>query len=232
MSRRYYVETTQDGQHRFVSLKRSRSHHHHHHNHSHHHLTRRHFDDHDHDLYHHHHCYVSKEEWCDLVERERSLREANDGLARENNALKCNLEKTDAELRRHMVLVPQLQEQVRVLAEDNASLRRSIDNAGHHSEKHHREVERLKNRLRRADEEIESLRGRVADLVKRGHHSFAGRIEELNRKIKEWICKFEVVDDHNRRLRRDVDRQKCVIAEQHERLREYERILIRHGICD
>lgn len=218
MSRRYYVETTPEGQHRFVALKRSRSHHHHHHHRCH---------------REHDHCCVSKNEWADLVERERCLRETNMVLTRENRALKGELQTVEVELRRYQGWVPNLRAKIKALVEENLALRRALDDkdkVGAPCKEHFHELERLRQKLCRAEDEIVCLRSRVRDLLRRGQHSISDRIEELNRKVKDWICKFEVVDEHNRRLRRDLDRQRRVMDEQYERIEAYERMLIKHGL--
>ncbi|KAM0323000.1 hypothetical protein ACHAQA_009099 [Verticillium albo-atrum] len=211
MSRRYYVETSPSGRPQFVTLKRSRSHHHHH-------------------PVEHDACYVSKDDWKALMERERCLREANDALTRENYSLKCSLQNTDGELRRYQAWVPQLQDRIQALAADNASLRRSIDSAGGHSEKHYREIERLKQKLLKADKEIGCLHDKVRDLLRRAGHGVQDRIDDLTGIIHDWKRKFEVLDEHNVRLRRDLDNRNYVISEQSERIAAYERIMRRHGL--
>jgi chromosome segregation ATPase len=230
MSRRYYIELDPDGQHRFVTLKRSRSHHHHH-GHNHHRCLRE-----------HEHCCVGKDEWGELLERERRLRAANDSLTKENHGLKCELQTVDVELRRYQGWVPNLKAQIQALIEENAALRRAIESPPPppapapvpppttHCEKHLAEIERLRHKICRAEDEVEALKHRVRELVRRGGHSISDRIDELNRRVRDWARKFEVVDDHNHRLRRDLDRQRRILEEQHERIETYERLLIRHGI--
>ncbi|KAG7127615.1 hypothetical protein HYQ45_012498 [Verticillium longisporum] len=212
MSRRYYIETSPSGRPQFVTLKRSRSHHHHHH----------------HRPIEHDDCFVSREDWKALVERERCLRDANDVLTRDNYTLKCTLQATDGELRRYQAWVPQLQDRIQCLAADNAALKRSLDSAGGHSEKHYREIERLKQRLLKADREIGGLNDRLKDMLRRAGHGVQDRIDDLTGIIHDWKRKFEVVDEHNIRLRRDLDNRNSVISEQFERIEAYERIMRRH----
>ncbi|CRK34031.1 hypothetical protein BN1708_016307 [Verticillium longisporum] len=214
MSRRYYIETSPSGRPQFVTLKRSRSHHHHHH----------------HRPIEHDDCFVSREDWKALVERERCLRDANDVLTRDNYTLKCTLQATDGELRRYQAWVPQLQDRIQCLAADNAALKRSLDSAGGHSEKHYREIERLKQRLLKADREIGGLNDRLKDMLRRAGHGVQDRIDDLTGIIHDWKRKFEVVDEHNIRLRRDLDNRNSVISEQFERIDAYERIMRRHGL--
>ncbi|KAG7114110.1 hypothetical protein HYQ44_008812 [Verticillium longisporum] len=214
MSRRYYIETSPSGRPQFVTLKRSRSHHHHHH----------------HRPIEHDNCFVSREDWKALVERERCLRDANDVLTHDNYTLKCTLQATDGELRRYQAWVPQLQDRIQCLAADNAALKRSLDSAGGHSEKHYREIERLKQRLLKADREIGGLNDRLKDMLRRAGHGVQDRIDDLTGIIHDWKRKFEVVDEHNIRLRRDLDNRNSVISEQCERIDAYERIMRRHGL--
>ncbi|KAF6830119.1 hypothetical protein CPLU01_07534 [Colletotrichum plurivorum] len=220
-SRRWVWETTPDGRHQFVKIKRSRSHHHHgrHHHHDQHRCCR---DD---------CCHIGKGEWNDLVERERKLREVNEGLARENHALKCDFQAAEAEARRLGGIVPLLHAENKALREENASLRCTIENAGGHAGKYHREIEKLRSRLQRVEKERDALLARVKELSR---HCVPDRVDELRRIIAAWERKFDVVDDHNKRLRRDIEDQRCIIREQDERIVAYERILRRHGFlrCD
>ncbi|OLN92199.1 hypothetical protein CCHL11_01386 [Colletotrichum chlorophyti] len=216
--RRWYIETSPDGRHQFVSIKRSRSHHYY-------------------DRPRHHHEFrcrddcarVTRTEWNDLVERECKLREANDGLTRDNYTLKCELQSSDAEGRRLSGLVTALQTENQALRDENASLRCSAENAGGHASKHLREIEKLKQKLCKAEKERDGLLDRVRELSRHAHHGVSERIEELRRLVIAWERKFDVVDDHNKRLRRDIEHQRCIIAEQDDRIRAYERVLRRHG---
>lgn len=223
-ARRWVFETLPDGGHQFVSLKRSRSHHH--------------------DRHHHHRheqrccrddcCHKTRDEWNDLVERNRKLHEANDGLNRENYALKCNLQAADGEARRLGGLVAALQAENQLLREENASLRCTIENSGDSAAKYLREVERLKNKLHKVEKDRDGLVARIRELTRHAHHGASDRVDDLKRAIAAWERKFDVVDDHNKRLRRDIEDQRCVITEQDERIRVYVRILRRHGFirCD
>ncbi|OHW90628.1 hypothetical protein CSPAE12_10778 [Colletotrichum incanum] len=225
-TRRWYLETSPDGRYQFVSLKRSRSHHH----------DRRH---------HHHHdpppqpqphrccrddCpHISRDDWNDLVERERKLREANDCLSRENYSLKCNLQASNNEGQRLSGLVTAMQAENQLLREENASLRCSIENSGDNAAKYLRELERLKNKLLRVEKERDALIARVRELSRHAQHGLLERIEELKRLVLTWERKFDAVEDHNKRLRRDLEAQQCFIADQDAKIRVYERILRRHG---
>ncbi|KAK6225871.1 hypothetical protein QIS74_01918 [Colletotrichum tabaci] len=234
-TRRWYLETSPDGRYQFVSLKRSRSHHH----------DRRH---------HHHHdpqppspspppphrccrddcAHVTREEWNDLVERERKLREVNDGLARENYSLKCNLQASNNEGQRLSGLVTALQAENQLLREEIASLRCSIDSSSDNAAKYLRENERLKHKLSKVEKERDGLLARVRELSRHAQHGLLERIEELKRLALTWERKFDAVDDHNKRLRRDLEAQRCFIADQEVKIRLYERVLRRHGFirCD
>ncbi|EQB47019.1 hypothetical protein CGLO_13887 [Colletotrichum gloeosporioides Cg-14] len=223
-NRRWYVETAPDGRTQYISLKRSRSHHYYGHPHyeqpqcsppvQHHRCCR---DD---------CCHLGRDEWNDLVERERKLREANDCLARENVSLKANYQAAEAEARRLGGIVPILQAENQALRDENSALRCSLENAGGHTGKFHREVEKLRHRLHKIERERDALIARVKELSR---HYVSDKVEELRRIIVNWERKFDVVDDHNKRLRRDIEDQRCMIQEQEERLRTYERILRRNG---
>ncbi|TQN73279.1 hypothetical protein CSHISOI_02203, partial [Colletotrichum shisoi] len=222
-TRRWYLETSPDGRYQFVSLKRSRSHHydrrHHHH--------------------HHHHdpqppspspppphrccrddcAHVTREEWNDLVERERKLREVNDGLARENYSLKCNLQASNNEGQRLSGLVTALQAENQLLREEIASLRCSIDSSSDNAAKYLRENERLKHKLSKVEKERDGLLARVRELSRHAQHGLLERIEEVKRLALAWERKFDAVDDHNKRLRRDLEAQRCLIADQEVKIR-------------
>ncbi|KAK1639980.1 hypothetical protein BDP81DRAFT_186401 [Colletotrichum phormii] len=239
-TRRWYLETSPDGKYQFVSLKRSRSHHHHRHHHHHHeepappapapcptptpapppvHRCCR--DD----------CaHITAPEYNDLLDRERKLRESNDVLARENYALKCNLQASDIEGRRLSALLIASQAENQLLREDNDGLRRTIESSGGNAGKYLREVERLKHKLQKVERE---LAARLRHGLHHHHHGIghgvAERIEELKRVVRAWEGKFDVVEERNQRLMRDLNEQRCVIASRDERIREYERILRRHG---
>ncbi|KAK1534421.1 uncharacterized protein CCOS01_03173 [Colletotrichum costaricense] len=241
-TRRWYLETSPDGKYQFVSLKRSRSHHHHRHHHHHedpapapapcptptpappppppvHHCCR---DD----------CaHIAAPEYNDLLDRERKLREANDALARENYTLKCDLRASDIEGRRLSALLISAQAENQLLREDNASLRRTIDSSGGNAGRYLQEVERLRHKLQKVEREL-------AARLRHGHHHHFGhglghgvaeRIEELRRIVRAWEGKYDGVEEQNRRLRRELHEQRCVVAGRDERIREYERILRRHG---
>ncbi|KAI9171003.1 hypothetical protein HJFPF1_00482 [Paramyrothecium foliicola] len=215
MSKRYYLETTTSGRQQFV-LKRSRSHGHHHHHH-----------------YRHHHdpsCKVSYEEWKNLLERERTLEESNRALCAENNALRGSLSSAEGENHRlTSVVVPQLQAQVAALEADNKSLRRSIENAGGWSAKHHREMDKLNDKIskleaenREVKEENTDLKIRVKALSKQLDQSFNRRIADLIKEADYWhdyACKqktkyedisrrYEAMFDTMERQLRDIDRLK------------------------
>lgn len=218
MSRQYVVETLPSGRQQFVALKRSRSHHHHH-------------DHHGHHGHHHRDCAnVTVEEWENLVERERNLREVNDSLSRENSTLKTNLYNGDAELRRLQALVPHLQRENNALRSDNESLRRSLDAATDHSSGHHHEVEKLKKKVRRLEKENEGLLARIRDLTRQCQDAVSDRIVELREAAAAWRRKFDDAEDRLIRVRRENYDQAAIIAEQGERLTVYERILRRHGL--
>ncbi|EFQ35196.1 hypothetical protein CGRA01v4_01282 [Colletotrichum graminicola] len=230
-TRRWYLETSPD-RYQFVSLKRSRSYHdrrHHHHRHRQepqpqpqpqpptHHCCR---DD----------CaHVSREDWNGLVERERKLREVNDVLTRENYSLKCDLQASNTEGQRLSGLATTLQAENQLLREENASLRCSIENSGGNAAKYLRDLERVRSKLAKVERERDGLVARVRELSRHAHHGVSERIEELRRLVSTWERKFDAVEDHNKRLRRDLDAQRTFIAEQGAKIRVYERVLRRHG---
>ncbi|KAF9877603.1 hypothetical protein CkaCkLH20_04738 [Colletotrichum karsti] len=217
--RRWYFESSPDGR-EFVSLKRSRSHHYH---------SRHHYDRPSpppHRCCRDDCCHLGRDEWNDLVGRERKLRETNECLARDNQTLKCNFEAAEAEARRLGGILPLLQAENQALRDDNAALRCSMENAGGNAGKYLREVERLRHRLHKMERDRDGFLARIKELSR---HHISDRVEELRRIIVNWERKFDSVDDHNKRLRRDIDAQRCVIQQQEERLHTYERILRRHG---
>ncbi|TDZ74710.1 hypothetical protein CTRI78_v000651 [Colletotrichum trifolii] len=214
-SRRWFIETSPDVK-QFVHLKRSRSYNHHgrHHHQDRHRCCR---DD---------CCHAGRDEWNDLVTRERKLREVNECLIRDNNTLKCNFQEAEAEARRLAGILPLLQTENKALRDENAALRCSLENAGGSAGKYHREVERLRGRLHRLERERDGLIARIKELSR---HYVSDRVGDLKRTIIIWQRRFEALDDHNKRLRRDIDSQRCVIQEQAGRIRLYERVLRRHG---
>jgi predicted nucleic acid-binding Zn-ribbon protein len=227
-ARHYYVETTPSGQKQFVALKRSRSHQ------DHHHLRRHHGHGHDHGSGHHHHhddcAHVTREEWADLVERERSLRETNDALARENQSLKTNLRNGDAELRRLQGWIPHLEHQIQGLRADNQSLRRSLDTASEHSAAHLQEAEKLRKKVHKLERENDTLIARIRDLTRQCQDALSDRVVELKEAVAAWRRKFDEAEGRVIRLRRENADQAAVIADQSERLTVYERILRRNGL--
>ncbi|KAK1980615.1 hypothetical protein LZ30DRAFT_594492 [Colletotrichum cereale] len=236
-TRRWYLETSPDGRYQFVSLKRSRSHHH----------ERRH---------HHHHdpqpqpqpqpppppppsqphrccrddcAHVCREDWNNLVERERKLREANEVFTRENYSLKCDLQASNIEGQRLSGLATATQAENQLLREENASLRCSIENSGGNTAKFLRDLERVRSKLAKVERERDGLVARVRELSRHAHHGLSERIEELTRLALTWERKFDAVEDHNKRMRRDLDSQRSFISDQTARIRVYERVLRRHG---
>ncbi|KAK1965796.1 hypothetical protein LY78DRAFT_81282 [Colletotrichum sublineola] len=232
-TRRWYLETSPDGRYQYVSFKRSRSYHH----------DRRH--------HHHHHdhqpqpqpqpqppphrccrddcAHVSREDWDGLVERERKLREANDALTRENYSLKCDLQAANNEGQRLSGLATAMQAENQLLREENASLRSTIENSGGNIAKYLRDLERVKSKLAKVERERDGLLARVRELSRHAHHGLSERIEELKRLVSTWERKFDAVDDHNKRLRRDLEAQRSFIADQSAKIRVYERVLRKYG---
>ena len=153
MSRRFYLETTSSGKEQFVSIRRSRSHHHHHSHHDHGHHHHQHHRHHDRDYY-----KVGIDEWNRLKERERTLEETTKSLQDQVASLKKSLATAQAD-HHHLchVVVPQLQNQVHVLSEDNEALRKSLDNACGNEDRHSREEERLKALVEKLEREKKEL---------------------------------------------------------------------------
>lgn len=224
MSRQYYVETLPDGRQQFVSLRRSRSNGHSHHHGGHHHGG--------HHGHHHHNdlANVTKDEWNNLLERERNLKEANENLTRENQSLKTNLHSGDAELRRLQAWIPHLERDIQVLRAENQSLRRSLENAGEHASGHHRDVDKLRKKVNRLERENETLAARVRELTRQCQESVSDRVNELKAIIAAWKRRHEEAENRIVRLRRENADQGAIIEEQSERLTVYERILRRHGL--
>ena len=182
MSRKCYVEASGVGRQQFVTIKRSRSHGHHHHKHLHH-------LDHLWDHHHHHHLdevkyyKVSVEEWNTLKERERVLDENNKALVTENEGLRASLSATQAEAHRleHVVL-PQVQNQLSVMCDDNASLRKSLDKAVDNVAKHHAENEKLREKNERLEKDLRETRNENIDLK--------ARVRHLTREIEDRVCRI------------------------------------------
>lgn len=174
---------------------------------------------------------VRKEEWDILKERDRILSENARILTAENQDLRNNITDVQAEAHRlEHIIIPDLQCQITTLQTDNAGLRRSLDNATEHAEKHHREVERLEKENKNLREENVDLRSRIRSLNKQLDGSASRRVSELLREvdflkgeIRHWKCKFE-----------DIDRLYCEIRDKLEsrtqRLEAYEEILKRRRI--
>ncbi|KJZ80455.1 hypothetical protein HIM_00305 [Hirsutella minnesotensis 3608] len=129
MSRRWYFETSPSGKEQVIAVKRTHHHRHHRHHHRHH----------DPNVY-----KVSREEWNRLIEREQCLADTNRCLSDEVNTLRASLAAAQADAHNFStVIVPQLQNQINVLAADNDALRRTIENAGDSTARRCREEERL-----------------------------------------------------------------------------------------
>lgn len=209
MSHRYYVETSTTGSRQFVKLKRSRSYHHDHHHH-----RRRHSHHHDDDKVviqpvapcESEYYRISKEEWTILKERDRILTDNNKILTNDNNDLRASLADAQAEAHRlGHVVVPDLQCQIATLVADNAGLRRSLDAATEHAEKHHREADRLQGKVDRLEKEAKDARDEIADLrcrlkalTKQLDGNCNRRLAEMAKELdywrdqaRSWKCRFE-----------------------------------------
>ncbi|KAK2058368.1 hypothetical protein LY76DRAFT_61271 [Colletotrichum caudatum] len=233
-TRRWYLETSPDGRYQFVSLKRSRSYHDRRHHHHHHHEPQPQPPQPQPQPSPHRCCredcaHVCRADWNGLVEREHKLRETNEVLTRENYTLKCDLQASNTEGQRLSGLATTQQAENQLLREKNASLRCSIENSGGNAAKYLRDLERAKSKLSKVERERDGLVARVRELSRHAHHGFSGRIEELTRLVSTWERKFDAVEDHNKRLRGDLDAQRSFIAEQAAKIRVYERVLRRHG---
>lgn len=222
MSKRWYVETTAEGRRQFVAVKRSRSyggHHHHHHVHE--------ID----------YIKVSREEWNGLVEKERTLTEANQSLVAECHALKSSLAASQSEVQRLNNVACQLQNQNAVLVADNEGLRRSLDCASDNAAKHHLEAEKLRCRVAKLEkenkelkEDVCDLRGRVKSLAKQLEQSCGHRISEMTRdveywkdQVRYWKCRYE-------EWRKRCDDTVTILDTRSQKMRAYEEILQRRGI--
>jgi chromosome segregation ATPase len=230
MSTRYYLETLPSGKQQWVKLKRSRSHgleHHHHHGHHHHH--------HDHG----HHCaHVTKEQWKELVERERATQAHNealqaqkDALARENSEIKANLSNVEGELRRAQSYITDQTHRINHLVHDNHALQHSLNNAAEQNAQQAREIEQLRHKHNKLEKENDTLHKIIRDLKKQLQDRVTDEIIALRRDISHWIRKYEALDSHNHRLRQDIESLRGTIAELRDRIGYYQRILRRHGLC-
>lgn len=229
MSPRFWVETKPTGEKQFV-LKRSHSHghrHHHHHDHGHEYFK----------VDHHGHHKVTRDEWKSLLERERVLEESNIGLATENHSLKSNLAAAQADANRLSALVPQLQTQISALYADNESLRRSIDNAGEHSARHYREVERLEHKVDKLEKEKKDVKDENADLRVRLRalsrqldEGFNRRVDDLVRDVDYWKAQCRSWKSKFDDLRHRHDVILTTLEARTEKMDAYEEILKRRRI--
>ncbi|TPX17136.1 uncharacterized protein E0L32_003254 [Thyridium curvatum] len=188
MPGKLYVETTPKGRRQFV-LKRSHSHnHHHHHHHPKHHS----------DIYDDDDSCCTSEKMNDLLRRERSLRERNEALLRENYALKANWTASDQEVRRLTAWVPQLQGRIQLLERENHELRRSVD----HDADLEDQVRAARNKYTKARNDGEALRqqNRRLEHDKKG---LADRVRELARDLADgqsWRDRYDRLDRSYRSL--------------------------------
>lgn len=220
MSKRFWVETSPSGRQQFV-LKRSRSHGHHHHHHHH---------GHDHVKVDKDHYTVTREEWNSLVERGRALEESNIALASDNRGLKTELDRLNC-------LVPQLQNQNAALYAENESLRRSVQNAGDHSARYSREVERLEIKVDKLEkekrdikDENSDLRVRVKSLSKQLDDSFNRRVTDLVREVDYWKDQYRMWRSKHDDLGRRHDVILLTLDTRTDKMKAYEDILKRHRI--
>ncbi|KZZ91525.1 hypothetical protein AAL_06761 [Moelleriella libera RCEF 2490] len=228
MSRRFYLETTPTGKKQFVSVKRSRS------------------DGHDGHHYHHHNpCLetqdyykVKVDEWNRIKERERCLENANACLAMEINTLKAALVVSQGEAHQlQQVVIPKLQDQVKVLVTDNENLRKSLDKACQSEAGHGREEEKLKQTVeglerekKEIKEENSSLKGKVEHLKRQVEQGCGRRVSELIREIDQWRERSRYWKgryEETKRLHDDV----CFVLDiRQDKIRAYEEILKRRRI--
>lgn len=223
MSRRIYLETTASGKQQFVSIKRSRSHGHHHHHH--HHV--------EHDYY-----KVSVEEWDSIKERERCLEDTNRSLAAQVSSLKASLTAVqgDAHHLRHVV-VPQLQNQIKILGLDNEALRKSLDNASRNEGKHCRDAESLRqtiDKLEREKRDVKdenySLKDKIKHLQDEVGSSCGRRASDLIQEVEYWRKECRYWRDMYEDTKRNHDDICITLDIRTEKMRAYEEILKRRRI--
>ncbi|KAI5458019.1 hypothetical protein BGZ63DRAFT_363049 [Mariannaea sp. PMI_226] len=218
MARRCYVETDADGRSQFVTIKRSRSYHHHH-NHSH-----------DYEYY-----TVSREQWDALVEQNRNLTDANAAFSAQNEGLRTSLSVSQAENQRlTYTVIPQLQDQIAVLAAENHALRHGSDTS---SSRYNHELSKLRHKVAKLETENQQLidengdlRYRLAELSKQIDQGANRRVGELIQELdyfknqrRYWKDRFDSLQDHYDGLRQLLDNMSKKIA-------RYEDILKRHCI--
>lgn len=190
---------------------------------------------------------MTRDEMDNMLERERNMRADIEMLSRENRSLKANWQAADQEYRRLAVLVPQLQDQVRVLGHENRQLRHSIDNDSNASER----LRELRIKYTRVQNENEGLRQTVRHLKSEIHDAVDDRarrlrdtVDQLMVQVKEWRLRYETSersykDIHNRYSRikgaHDVAlARNAELQDDNDRLEQtriaYERILRRHRL--
>lgn len=179
-----------------------------------------------------------------MRERERTLREANEALTRENHVLKANIRTAEHELRQHRAWVVQLQHQVRHLETENAELRRGLEGHTGHDDRHRREMRELRNKNTRLENENEGLTLRIRELTRKLRESVDDRVRRLTetvhaltREVNEWKRRFEDLERRYRRLGENLDdhvanNERLVLENRELRktISTYERILRRHHL--
>ncbi|KAF7541346.1 hypothetical protein G7Z17_g11987 [Cylindrodendrum hubeiense] len=219
-SRRCFVDTDVDGRPQFVSIKRSRSYGHHSHRHS-------------CDYY-----KVSKEEWKALAERNHALEEANQAFSVQNDSLRTTLSVAQAEAHHlNHAVVPQLQEQVAILAADNEALRRSIDSSSGSSTRTHRDIAKLRHKVSKLEKENQhvkdensDLRVRLHELSKQIDQGVSRRVSELTREIEYWTNQRRFWKSKYEELLERYNGMCTILDTKTEKVEVYEDILRRHRI--
>lgn len=228
---RVYIEKLPSGQKNFV-VRRSSSYNHH--------QRRPHADTHEHRNHGSRCAHVTRDEWNNAQDLERSLGATVEALTADTRALKASYAAADAEMRRLQAFVPALNMQAEHLARENAALRRSVDSAGdqegslrrlrHRNAQLENEKEMLRQRFERRTAEVrdglmEQVRGLNADLTARARESRRYReayeerrlrCEELVGALDQRNLAYDQLDGENRRL--------------HDKIQVYERILRRHRL--
>lgn len=195
---------------------------------------------------------VTRDEYDQLAERERALRETYQALERENAALKSNWQACDDEYRRIQYLIPQYQTQIRDLEHDNRELRRSLEGRGNNREREREDANRrIRNKNTKLQNENETLVQRIRSLERGFRDGVDDRVHRLMEQISAWKRRYERLDGIAAKLQQKVDLAaernaqleeknerlsyaNASLARQERKLRQtidaYEAIMRRHGL--
>ena len=187
--------------------------------------------------------YIPSAEWDALAARERTLHDANEAFARENETLKRALHESNMSLSH----LPSLQSQLDQLTEANAQLRADHDDTINRANKAFHDVKKLRAQtdqlraerdgfeanVRQLQRELERTREKLLLLQQQcandNHHKCRLKNEELRRAADEWKTRVKDTDTKYDEVMRKNSQIKTLLKDQEDTLATYEKILRRHG---